>query len=138
MSAPVRDPRLEGLVHHGSARHNRAFWPKSPAYFTPSLTMAREYAYMDAEVDGGTAFVVTARIIATNPALMDLTTLQDLHYSELRGYFDYLIGRGHDCALPYDPACLDEVVVFGPETIEVVSIDPIPDRSVWLPELLAA
>lgn len=136
MSGVVRDPRLEGLVYHGSARNDRSFHPRLPAYMTRDLYMAREYAYMDAEVDGGVAFVVTCRVLARNPVRMDMTTLQDLHYTELKGFYDYLISRGHDCAVPEDDTILGEIVVFGAEGLQVLSYDPIPERSVWLPELL--
>jgi len=132
----ARDPRLEGILHHGSARRMRQFCDVSPAYLTPNLFMAREYAHMDSEVDGGTGFVATCRIVARNPVRLDITTLQDLHYCELKGFYDYLIARGHDCAVPEDDTILGEVVVFGARGLEVLSFDPIPDRSVWLPELL--
>ncbi len=138
MTGIVRDPRLEGLVYHGSARRNRSFYPRLPAYMTRDLYMAREYAYMDAEVDDGVGFVVTCRVLAKNPVRMDITTLQDLHYSELKGFYDYLISRGHDCAVPEDDSILGEIVVFGAEGLQVLGYDPIPDRSVWLPELLGS
>src|SRR3546814_698533 len=71
--------QLFGVLYHGTARNNLAFHPHHPAYLTSDVDEARNYASMDAEVDGGTPIVLTLKIAHPMPAYRS-----EEHTSELQ------------------------------------------------------
>src|SRR3546814_18153805 len=77
--------QLFGVLYHGTARNNLAFHPHHPAYLTSDVDEARNYASMDAEVDGGTPIVLTLKIAHPMPAFLPFMLLQDIHLPQHEG-----------------------------------------------------
>lgn len=104
--------QLFGVLYHGTARNNLAFHPHHPAYLTSDVDEARNYASMDAEVDGGTPIVLTLKIAHPMPAFLPFMLLQDLHLPQHEGLCASLRAQGYNCAVANEPDSL-EAVVFG-------------------------
>src|SRR3546814_9961977 len=70
--------QLFGDLYHGTARNNLAFHPHHPPYLPSDVDEARNYASMDAEVDGGTPIVLTLKIAHPMPAFLPFMLFQYL------------------------------------------------------------
>lgn len=113
---------------YGTARLATDFQPGRVAYLTPNEDAAHEYAMIDAEVDAGKPVVLSARITACNPIVLDNIEMQDLHFRHDR-VAEY-VAAGHDCALGIGNAT--GTVVFDGSCVEFLSVREL-DRNVRHP-----
>lgn len=110
---------LRGDFYHGTARTNLKFHDTAPAYLTKNKALALEYAEDDAEVAGGTPYVLRVRLHCTTPYVTDHGMMQDLHMSMEHGAFVRdLLTQGYDCVV--GDTGVDEICVIDPSKIEVV------------------
>lgn len=106
-----------GDQFHGTARNSLEFRPNRVAYFTPSVTSARDHALMDSETEGGTPRVIRVRLSVKNPAVIDSNEMQDLHF--LPDQVSELESHGHDCAVGEHD---NEIAVFDIRNIHIQEI----------------
>src|SRR3546814_14565881 len=91
--------------------NNLAFHPHHPAYLTSDVDEARNYASMDAEVDGGTPIVLTLKIAHPMPAFLPFMLLQDLLLPQPEGLCASLRAQGYNCAVANEQDSLEAVVL---------------------------
>src|SRR3546814_11597668 len=111
--------------------NNLAFHPHHPAYLTSDVDEARNYASMDAEVDGGTPIVLTLKIAHPMPAFLPFMLLQDLHLPQHEGLCASLRAQGYNFAVANEPASLEPVVFGARHLVSARSIQHL--RSIYSP-----
>lgn len=124
---------LQGVFYHGTAvEKGTGFY--GTAYFTQNKDEATEYAWMDAETDGGVPMLYAVRLHCTNPAFLDTISMQDLAQTrEGNAKAEELTTQGHDVVLSNEDGH-DEVCVLDSSKIEILKIIKLPYRDGTWPE----
>jgi hypothetical protein len=108
--------------YHGTARLIPGeFATNRVAYFAQNKEDAIEHAMMDTSWEGEVPYLIIARLHCTNPAVLDVLTMQDLHTPEHKLLLMKLRAEGYDCALEAE-GHISEVAVINPNKIEVLKI----------------
>ena len=113
------------LAYHGTANKDIAFRRDGGAagigaYFTANLEVAKDYAEMDASIDGENPIVITAYLAIKNPYYTsDHTDFQAINTARR----DKLESLGFDSVIGQYPNGDIEYIAFRPEQIEIISKD---------------